>query len=475
MPTAGIAHRHAPVQGPRSGRQGRPGGRPRRRSPTACSQAILRSRATSPIATSTTGRSSCWRGTAALSPALARGRRSARGHARQCSMPARSPTGSIACASPRSDISGRSTTTSAVIELRSGEDKLGRFATTRDRLQRHARQSAVRSRPSVRLACRGDWGFLGLDVDLQTSVGTARDESGALPGLRLGSRAYLTLPTGERAGFTFAPVTETIGSLTFYRPAWIADGDHGFTLDSVDRQLRRIGSAFYDVESGFAYNPAEAVYGSQDYSLTAPDGTRYTLDSVRGTVGDQDCGRAARDRRQRGHRVERRIAALHSQCVRQDRAGDGAGRNLGRLRIRRRGPAHRGAQPRHQPGPALRLPGRPARARDREHRPGPQRDLRRRWQRDGLPHRRRPGDRGELHRRDGFGRPRQRRRRQLRVHDPRQRDRPDRARLGDPARGHYRRRQPRNRRRDRRGQRDGGWPQDHAFRHRRARPVRAAS
>src|SRR3546814_20159849 len=85
----------------------------------------------------------------------------------------------------------------------------------------------------------------------RSQVGTG----GALPGFKLGTRVYLTLPNGERASFTFAPVEEKIGGQTFYRPAWVADGDHGFVLASVDAQLRRIGAAFFLVDGGAGYNP----------------------------------------------------------------------------------------------------------------------------------------------------------------------------------------------------------------------------
>src|SRR5690606_15110990 len=39
-----------------------------------------------------------------------------------------------------------------------------------------------------------------------------------------------------------------------------------------------------DVDSGLAYNPASATFGDRDYLLTAPDGTRYSIDSERGAV-----------------------------------------------------------------------------------------------------------------------------------------------------------------------------------------------
>ncbi|HEY6817505.1 MAG TPA: putative Ig domain-containing protein [Croceibacterium sp.] len=181
------------------------------------------------------------------------------------------------------DVSGRVSVASVEVELQSGADKLGRYTTSRVDYAGTLGTvpfALTRYYDSV----RGDWTFLGLDVDIETNVGSRPGPDGALPGFELGSRLYLTLPSGERAGFTFAPRAETIGNQTFYRPAWVADGAHGFALASVDVQLRKIGGKFYDVDTGIAYNPAAAVFGDRDYVLTAPDGTRYRLDSSRGTV-----------------------------------------------------------------------------------------------------------------------------------------------------------------------------------------------
>src|SRR3546814_9966258 len=92
------------------------------------------------------------------------------------------------------------------------------------------------------LSIAGDWMFLGLDTDIQTSVGDLPDADGALPGFELGSRVYLTLSDGERASFTFTPTPESIGNQTFYRPAWTADDGHGYVLES-DRQSTRLNSS----------------------------------------------------------------------------------------------------------------------------------------------------------------------------------------------------------------------------------------
>src|SRR3546814_18917477 len=100
-------------------------------------------------------------------------------------------------------------------------------------------------------------------------------------GFKLGTRVYLTLPNGERASFTFAPVEEKIGGQTFDRPAWVADGDHGFVLASVDAQLRRIGAAFFLVDGGAGYNPGAAQFCDSDYSLPGPDGPAFVITGVR--------------------------------------------------------------------------------------------------------------------------------------------------------------------------------------------------
>src|SRR5690606_38053258 len=188
------------------------------------------------------------------------------------------------------DISGRVSVTSAQVELRSGEAKLGRHTATRTDFAGTLGSvpfELTRFYDSI----RGDWSFLGLDVEVETSVGNSAGPEGALPGFEVGSRVYLTLPTGERTSFTFAPTAQTIGNQTFYRPAWIADGGFGFTLASADVQLRKVGGKFYDVDSGIAYNPGAPVFGDRDYVLTAPDGTRYSIDSERGTVASHPADR----------------------------------------------------------------------------------------------------------------------------------------------------------------------------------------
>ena len=71
------------------------------------------------------------------------------------------------------------------------------------------------------------WRLMLRDVNLETSDGL----TGALDSLRTGSRVYLTLPTGERVGFTFTPVEHRVGGLVYYTPSFTADaGEHARVL-----------------------------------------------------------------------------------------------------------------------------------------------------------------------------------------------------------------------------------------------------
>ena len=314
------------------------------------------------------------------------------------------------------DISGRVSVTSAQVEMRSGADKLGRFTTQRTDLSAMLGTvpfSLVRQYDSL----TNSWSFLGLDVDLQTSVSGAAGPAGALPGFKTGTRVYLTLPTGERTSFTFTPTEEVIGTQTFYRPAWVPDGSTGYTLQSVNVQLRKVGGQFYDVATGLAYNPAAPAYADHDYLLSGPDSTHYMIDSERGHGRDPVGRRAAAGRRQRDQCRRRRRRTVHPRspgprgpCNRAGRCGHG-------LRIQARRPVL-GTQFGDRDRRALRLCQRsaqPGGAHRRGRRAG---DLQRRRQRSDQAGQGRSGlcrgvRQNALHRRSGGGR-----QRQLRLHHP---------------------------------------------------------
>ncbi|HND23400.1 MAG TPA: putative Ig domain-containing protein, partial [Rhodocyclaceae bacterium] len=133
------------------------------------------------------------------------------------------------------------------------------------------------------------WRLSFRDVDLQTDVAlTGREDAGELGTFQDGQRVVLTLPSGERAAFTFVPQKHSIPGQTWYTPAFQAESASGWQLVVPDTKLQRAGSSYYDLVSGVGYNPANS--GDTDYILVAPDGTRYSIadgriDDVRFTDG----------------------------------------------------------------------------------------------------------------------------------------------------------------------------------------------
>ncbi|MFH1842062.1 MAG: Ig-like domain-containing protein, partial [bacterium] len=129
------------------------------------------------------------------------------------------------------------------------------------------------------------WSLLGRDVGVLANLSpTGREHLGIFNAFADGTRVYLTLPTGERAGFSFRPAVYQIDGLSFYRPAWTADGSSGWNLASASAQLIKAGAHYYGSASGQAYNPASPFFAGSDYVLTAADGTDYLIDATCGTT-----------------------------------------------------------------------------------------------------------------------------------------------------------------------------------------------
>ena len=121
------------------------------------------------------------------------------------------------------------------------------------------------------------WRLAWRDTDLVTDLpGTGREAFGAYAPLVEGTRAFLTLPTGERAGFTFAPERVSLAGITWYEPRWVADAGVTWQLTSVESKLQRAGDRFYDLLTAQPYNPAGATPDGAQYALVAPDGTTWT-------------------------------------------------------------------------------------------------------------------------------------------------------------------------------------------------------
>src|SRR5262249_37373237 len=107
---------------------------------------------------------------------------------------------------------------------------------------------------------------------------TGLESLGVFPALQQGTRLYLTLPDGTRAGFTFEPTVINLPGLprelTYYYPAWQADPGITYRLDSVPTLLVRGGTRYYAQATGRAYNPLAPFFGGASYTLTAADGSR---------------------------------------------------------------------------------------------------------------------------------------------------------------------------------------------------------
>src|SRR5262249_60541739 len=74
------------------------------------------------------------------------------------------------------------------------------------------------------------WRLANTDTSIQINVAaTGLEDRGIYNPLSIGSRLYLTLPDGTRAGFTFAPVAHEESGVTFYTPPWHDATGIGYT------------------------------------------------------------------------------------------------------------------------------------------------------------------------------------------------------------------------------------------------------
>ncbi|MGB6300739.1 MAG: putative Ig domain-containing protein, partial [Rivularia sp. (in: cyanobacteria)] len=178
------------------------------------------------------------------------------------------------------DISGRTSTTETVVEINSTAKTSAYTRKETDLTYNFSSLPLNITRTYNSLD--NTWRF-STDTDIQTNVPlTGREELGVYEPYRVGTRLYLNTPTGERVGFTFAPQKQEISGLTYYSPEWVADAGVEFTLNSVDANLTLAGNRFYELNTGFAYNPASGDFSGAEFTLTAADGTQYLIDSKKG-------------------------------------------------------------------------------------------------------------------------------------------------------------------------------------------------
>ncbi|MDE3119983.1 MAG: hypothetical protein KGL03_13330, partial [Nitrospirota bacterium] len=132
------------------------------------------------------------------------------------------------------------------------------------------------------------WRLANREFGIQTDAGSG--------GLEVGSRLYLTLPDGNRVGFTFAPERYEIPGLVFYTPAFVADPQAGgYTLSALDANLTLVGSKLYDLRTGQPYNPSNSAFSVQHFRMPIPSRRRTApgMCSMAWGGPSRKCGQAA--------------------------------------------------------------------------------------------------------------------------------------------------------------------------------------
>ncbi len=109
--------------------------------------------------------------------------------------------------------------------------------------------------------------------------------------LHEGDRLYLTLPNGQRVGFTFSPQRVLDSDIEVYQPRWISDAGNTWTLQSFEAQLQKVGSeqSYYMVGKGLPYNLSLDPGSRHPVStlmLSSPDGQMYGYRFVGSGVGN---------------------------------------------------------------------------------------------------------------------------------------------------------------------------------------------
>ncbi|NEQ42484.1 MAG: tandem-95 repeat protein [Leptolyngbya sp. SIOISBB] len=139
------------------------------------------------------------------------------------------------------------------------------------------------------------WRMEFRDTNLRTSLGP--DEQYEQFGIRSqafeqGTRVYLTLPGGQRQGFTFEPrqVQQIDGqplgpfSKYFYEPVFTADDGVTSQLTlRYDGYLSQAANGDYIGFQGSGFNPADPLFGGV-YVLTTKEGIEYEIDATTGDL-----------------------------------------------------------------------------------------------------------------------------------------------------------------------------------------------
>jgi RHS repeat-associated protein len=132
------------------------------------------------------------------------------------------------------------------------------------------------------------WRLEFRNMNLRTSVRpTGLEEYGIFNPFKTGSRVYLTLPGGERQGFTFRPQVAAgfRGSFVgIFEPRFVPDAGvkSSLTVTPADLRFSADGRVF-DFSTGIPYNPANSAFGGS-YLLTTKEGIAYDVDGRTGQL-----------------------------------------------------------------------------------------------------------------------------------------------------------------------------------------------
>src|SRR5207247_7164721 len=136
-------------------------------------------------------------------------------------------------------LTGRSASAEVVVEVRTAT-KSGQYQHDETDLSTSLDGvpiNLVRAYDSLAAGRSGSFGFgwrlANRDFDLQTSVPpTGFEDRGTYAPFRLDTRVYMTLPDGQRVGFSFTPQRHALPGLVYYTRAWQADAGVAWKLDS---------------------------------------------------------------------------------------------------------------------------------------------------------------------------------------------------------------------------------------------------
>ncbi len=132
------------------------------------------------------------------------------------------------------------------------------------------------------------WRFEFRNMDLRTSVApNALEEFGIYNPFKVGSRVYVTLPGGERQGFTFRPTVASGfrgGFLGIFEPRFVPDAGvkSSLTVNPSDLRIKSDGSV-YDFTTGLPFNPKSQAFGGS-YLLTTKEGIAYDIQGQTGQL-----------------------------------------------------------------------------------------------------------------------------------------------------------------------------------------------